>query len=242
MDFQICNVCKPEQAGMGAKPKADAIQDDEPDDAQDDVQDNDGLAAEDDEEKRHQCLECDKTYKYIKHLREHARIHAGGYRPYKCTTCSKTFSKRYHLNRHMLIHGRLQQRQQQSQSKGRIGRPPHTLGRPPHTVGRPPNTVGRPANTVGRPPLQHVVKKGRVGRPRLADRKPQLTEMKPVVAVAVNVYARPKPHSGGMPFVCSACGKGFLKRVPLKRHLLNHLQEGTIPKDHPQIGKSIRIN
>ncbi|XP_030837309.1 zinc finger protein Xfin isoform X2 [Strongylocentrotus purpuratus] len=289
----ICNVCKPEQAGMGAQPKSDDIQDDEGDEAQDDVQDDDGLAAGDDEEKRHQCLECDKTYKYIKHLREHARIHAGGYRPYKCPTCSKTFSKRYHLNRHMLIHGRHQQRQQQSQSKtlagvkGRIGRPPHTMGRPPNTVGRPPNTVGRPPNTVGRPPktvgrpphtvgrpphalgrpphtvgrpphtvgrpphtvgrpvgrppLQHVVKKGRVGRPRLTDRKPQLTEMKPVVAVAVNVYARPKPHSGGMPFVCSACGKGFLKRVPLKRHLLNHLQEGTIPKDHPQINE-MKVN
>ncbi|XP_041467247.1 uncharacterized protein LOC121417579 [Lytechinus variegatus] len=322
---QICNVCKPEQAESGAGAELQKVEADETDDQDnlhDDLHEDDGF--DDGSGKRYQCLQCDKSYKFLKHLKEHARVHAGGYRPYKCNTCGKFFSKRYHLNRHQLIHARVERQQQENQSsshgapvrgrmgrpplytgmRGRIGRPPiHStvkgrIGRPPlHTtvrgrIGRPPlysgmkGRIGRPplhrvseervdrppAETtvkgrIGRPPLHSVIEgiidrqpsetlekatggrlpmhivaiKRKVGSPPLLESPPEPTIVQPAVPVQENMYAIPRPLSRHMPFVCCACGKGFPKRVPLKRHLLNHLREGTIPKDHPQLDE-MKVN
>jgi uncharacterized Zn-finger protein len=50
-----------------------------------------------------QCIQCEKSFKRISHLRDHEKVHTGE-RPYKCTECDKAFTQSGHLRRHEKTH------------------------------------------------------------------------------------------------------------------------------------------
>ena len=52
--------------------------------------------------KPHSCTECDKSFRYLCHLRKHMLIHSGV--KYSCTECDKSFQNLSNLRRHMVTH------------------------------------------------------------------------------------------------------------------------------------------
>ena len=54
-------------------------------------------------EKRYECATCNKTFKDMRNLRVHIRLHTG-YKPYKCEVCEKTFAHSGSFNIHKRIH------------------------------------------------------------------------------------------------------------------------------------------
>lgn len=61
---------------------------------------NEHLRTSHPEARRHQCLECDKSFWYEYNLKEHMRSHSKE-RPFECHLCNKTFRHTKHLNEHL---------------------------------------------------------------------------------------------------------------------------------------------
>ncbi|XP_075237600.1 uncharacterized protein LOC142333895 isoform X1 [Lycorma delicatula] len=49
------------------------------------------------------CTECKAAFKFLSHLKTHARLHTGE-RPYNCNICNKRFNEASDLKKHMRVH------------------------------------------------------------------------------------------------------------------------------------------
>lgn len=54
-------------------------------------------------EKPYTCLHCGRRFSHSGNLQKHKRVHTGE-RPYRCLQCSKTFCQSSHLKKHQMIH------------------------------------------------------------------------------------------------------------------------------------------
>ncbi|XP_067126059.1 zinc finger protein with KRAB and SCAN domains 8-like [Centruroides vittatus] len=61
------------------------------------------MAAQEDEERKHECTECEKRFKRKQHLENHMRSHSGE-NPFLCEFCGQRYSRYGNLISHQKVH------------------------------------------------------------------------------------------------------------------------------------------
>ena len=164
--------------------------------------------------KRHQCLQCDKSYAHKLNLDEHILTHTGE-RPHSCNVCLKTFTKRSCLYNHTKTHsGEVFTCDLCGKEYG--NKYSLVLHKRRHTGERPYVCEQCGKAFIRKTGLdQHI--RSHIG---IKAFKCQTCERSFMSKLNLDVHMR--THSGEKPYSCQICGRAFAHTQSLNSHMTVH--------------------
>ena len=174
------------------------------------------LSTKDRKQKSHQCVVCEKDFKWKYDLRSHMQLQHSGERPFQCEVCDKRFNQTSHLRKHLATHTRDRPFQCKDCDKSYTRRCDLKIHLLLHTGERPFKCDVCSMSFARSFTLKEHLRLHTGERPFKCNICDQRFRRK-------NTYQfHLVKHSGENPFMCEICSKCFMRRGILTRHLRTH--------------------
>ncbi|CAH1114389.1 unnamed protein product [Psylliodes chrysocephalus] len=160
-------------------------------------------------ENPHECKICLKKFRYVQNLKRHENVNHKGSKPFECETCGKKFATLIRKTEHIRIH----------------------TGERPYVC----NMCGltfKKYSTYYTHEKRHKIKNGLIPKSDMIAKKypkkiPDPSQLQCQICQRIlsskqALFVHKKKHSGEKSFLCTACGKSFVRKSHLEVHSRIH--------------------